>query len=264
MAKRTIDLTDDSPDAWEVNTADIPTSEGNNNNHATAKHYAAQQEARKARGDDPLSPFERMQREKTMLAQHSSKSWEHYTPGPGRKMDLITPTRAVLGVISFDPCSSALAQTVVQATQYISLPQDGLMVPWKDKCLVNPPGGDTYIVRPEMGHISRSYAALWWGKLMGEVSAGRVTEAIFVCFKLDLLSVTQDLHASVPPCLAYPTLVCSKRTAYDYPLDTREGYPVEGTERVPGKAPPAASAITYIGPNVGAFKEHFGHLGIIK
>ena len=256
MPKLQIDLTSDAPIQLRP---EEPPKQDDYHRRAADQFYAARRANREARGEDPLSPLERRQHEQAMLAQHSSKSWEHYTPEK-----LVEPARATMGGIDFDPCSCELAQTVVKATKWIGLPQDGLNVPWVGNCLVNPPGGDTYRVRAELGPISRSYAAIWWGKLMAEYAAGRVTQAIFIVFKLDLLQVTQGMKG-IAPCVDYHCCIPDSRVRYDYPLDTLNGYPKPDTTRVESTSPPAASPNTCVGPNTDAFIANFKHLGrIIK
>lgn len=70
------------------------------------------------------------------IAQHHSKTVEHYTPSL-----YIEPYRRMVGQIDLDPASCALANTVVQARYFYALPQDGLLLPWSRHVWNNPPYG---------------------------------------------------------------------------------------------------------------------------
>lgn len=206
--------------------------------------------AREAKGQDPLSPFERREREQTLLAQHSTKSQEHYTP-----THLIEPARELMGSIDLDPASNWLAQDVVKATAFYGwhlkdkaepVLLDGLGAAWSGNVFLNPPGGDTSKVRPEVKGYSRSYPLVWWGKLMSEYEAGNVKQAIFIAFQLNLWANSQSLPC--PSMLDFPYCITKKRVRFHYPEDTHEGLPTVDTQMVESKAPPGFSAIVYLPP----------------
>ena len=98
-----------------------------------------------------------------MNPKHSSKSSEHFTPG-----FVIEASRALMGSITLDPASCALANTaVVEADRFFTRSDDGLSLEWGpyERVFLNPPGGKTRNV---------SNARRWWFKLAREYLAGRV------------------------------------------------------------------------------------------
>lgn len=197
------------------------------------------------------SPLKRRHYEQNILAQHSSKSWDHYTPA-----DIVSKVKEVLGDIDLDPASSWLAQKTVQANQWFGLrdpscPEkihvdDGLAVPWYGTVYLNPPGGNTCLVRPELSEISRSYPVVWWLKLCSEYMCGNVTSAIYMGFSLEQMASTQ--LDGTPSILDFPFCVPSKRLCFDYPADTREGKPIATSGVVGGKQPTHSNVIVYLPP----------------
>lgn len=188
------------------------------------------------------------------LAQHTTASVEYYTPG-----DLLEAARTVMGGIDFDPASCAEANTEVRATHYLTSADDGLIASWGDtyfgpahdgqsrhglRVWCNPPGGK--LGKPLCSFYgTTSLAAAFWVRLMAEVYVGHVGEACFLAFNLETLRATQRL--ACPPMLNYP--IC-------YPA-SRLRFWGGGV----GKQGPCASAIAYVGPNVGAFAREFAPFG---
>ena len=78
---------------------------------------------------------------------------------------LLAGVRLSLGMIDLDPCSSSHAQLRVGAARWFSREQDGMKQAWSGACYVFPPPV----------HVS-SFA----GKLLNEMTAGRVTRAAFL------------------------------------------------------------------------------------
>lgn len=128
------------------------------------------------------------------VVQHSSESNEHYSPE-----FIVEPARALMGGIDLDPASCPKANEVVKAGTFYTQEQDGLnyawvalappqaLVTWQpSRVFLNPPGG---VVR--IGKTPYSNAAIWWCKLVQEWEAGRVQQAIFVGFTLEILRNTQ-------------------------------------------------------------------------
>ncbi len=163
----------------------------------------------------------------TQVAQHSSKSNEHYTPP-----QIVEAARATLGAIDLDPCSCALAQEVVRARQYFTA--GALAHPWwygDDPCYVqyspkapparvfcNPPGGLLHpaTLQPcKHGTAgAKSSLAVYWCKLWNEWQIGNVSQAIFVCFNLEVLRLTQDESLGCAPALDFPICYLRDRPRY--------------------------------------------------
>jgi hypothetical protein len=89
------------------------------------------------------------------------------------------------------------------------------------------------------GHVHRgrdSSSRRWWRKLLEEYDAGRVEEAVFVGFSLEILQVAQQGGGKSP--LMYSICIPSIRLPF-----LHEG---EGGKLVPGKDPPGGSLIAYL------------------
>ncbi len=190
-------------------------------------------------------------------ARHSSASNEHYTPPA-----IVEAARAAMGGIDLDPASCALANEVVQARTYWS---DGaLSLPWcyahhAQRTFLNPPGG--LLVRSTLeplplgadGKPSRkgvsvqdcvSAQAVWWSKLVHEWTLGNVEQAVFVCFNLEVLRLTQEPIAPFKghtPAAAFPICFLSERPQY-----WNEGTPADKRGR--SGAPTHAGAVVYLPP----------------
>lgn len=170
------------------------------------------------------------------LAQHHSKSNEHYTPAY-----IIDAVRETLGNIDLDPASSHAANQVVRADAYFHASQDGLMQFWWDqvslrqkverpsRVFVNPPGGKVN---------NTSSQKLWWRKLVGEFTAGRVESAIFLSFSIELLQTSQIDSDGYPTPHDYPICFPKRRIAYDIIGDDGK--------RISGTSPPHASMLVLL------------------
>lgn len=112
------------------------------------------------------------------LPQHMSKTAEHYTPP-----EYIEAARNVMGGIDLDPASCAKANEVVKASEFFTKDDDGLSLQWHGRVWLNPPGGKTK---------NRSNAAIWWEKLVWEWMDGRVEQAVFLGFSIEILASSQD------------------------------------------------------------------------
>lgn len=178
-----------------------------------------------------------------MLAQHSSGSNEHYTP-PGL-LDLV---REVFGQdIDLDPCSCAAANTLVRARRYYTEADDGLTLPWEGTVFVNPPGNKRRLPTGERA----SQAAYWWAHLSSRFADHfAVTQAAFQIFNLELLRHAQGWDVKQP--LDYAVVFFRRRIEY---------YRQEDGRLVPGEQPPHPSALVYLGPHTGRFREVFEREG---
>lgn len=207
------------------------------------------------------------------LAQHSSKSVEHYTP-----VDVVERARRTLGGIDLDPASCALANEVVRATRWFGdgevggqgnllhtvEPRGGLFREWHGRVFLNPPGGKLHkdTLEPVEAGPGLSAAAVWWAKLWSEWDAGHVEAAIFVCFSLAVFRTGQV--EGVRPPQAFPFCVLEDRLDYDKPD--------ENGRRVASKGAPADSAIVllprrglgYDGAMVDRFVAEFSPLGYVR
>lgn len=168
--------------------------------------------------------------------KHSAKNPNYETPG-----NIVEAARKVLGVIDLDPASTAQANKRVKAKKIYTKKDDGLKKKWFGKVFLNPPGG----VAPS-GQKFRSSANLWLWKLRDQIDKGRVTEAIFVGFSIEVLQYGQmgRTLATVPFCIP------RKRVAFINP-ETSE----------PDNQPGHANAILYFGPNPQVFALEFTVFG---
>ena len=200
-----------------------------------------------------------------MIAQHESKSQEHYTPS-----QFVAAARACMGSIDLDPASSDLANTEVGAHTWYGwdaerqLMTDGLASDWAvgENVWLNPPGGSTTKARPELAHITRSHALLWWARLTAEFRKGSFKRAIYEAFSVEQLAHSQrPLWDGMPSILDFVVCIPSKRIAHDRPKDTIEGRPIAGTERIVSKAPSHSSAFVALGIDASHFAEHYRQFG---
>ncbi len=165
----------------------------------------------------------------TEIAQHSSKSVEHYTPEC-----VYEPARALMGGITLDPASCEEANKRIRALHFIGLPADGLACSWNafgepSRVFLNPPGGTLELCQgswvptvqyanglwgPPKGRGACSAAAVWWGKLVNEWLTGNVEQAVFVGFTLEILRSTQDADLCALPVQAFPRCYPAKRLRF--------------------------------------------------
>jgi len=73
------------------------------------------------------------------IPQHTSKSFEHYSPP-----HIFPSIRRVMGDIDLDPASCAEANQVVRSRQIYTIEHDGLSLPWKGRIFLNPPYGRSF------------------------------------------------------------------------------------------------------------------------
>lgn len=191
---------------------------------------------------------------------------ESYTPP-----QIITPAREALGGdIDLDPASCSFANDVVRARYYFDEQDNGLRRLWFDEgrtvhekepysCTVflNPPGGtlDRETLQPmprdpktgKQRNGGVSSVAVWWFKLLREYRAGRVTSAVFLVFRVDVLQTIQQINyrdgGDFEPPHAFPFCVLRKRPKYYY-RDT----PPELRGKV-GR-PTHAAAVVFLPPRV--------------
>lgn len=98
----------------------------------------------------------------TVRGTEGTGEFERYTPA-----EYIEKAREVLGAIDLDPATSERAQKTVQAAQYFTAKDDGLSREWHGRVWLNPP-------------YHRELAPHFIAKLIAELAAGRVSEAIML------------------------------------------------------------------------------------
>lgn len=152
---------------------------------------------------------------------------EWYTPA-----DIIQNARAVLGVIDLDPASSEQAQHTVQALQYLTLADDGLMRMWHGNVWLNPPYAQPHI---------ESFA----DKMILEVRSGRVTSAIMLTHNYTDTAWFQKLAAAANA-VCFP----KGRIRFEAP-DGSLASPTQG------------QAFFYFGNNPARFIEVFSSRGVV-
>lgn len=146
---------------------------------------------------------------------------EHYTPD-----DVLTAVYECLGTVDLDPCSDGSWPPNVNAAHHYTAEHDGLAQEWMGKVFMNCPYNPS-------GTIAK-----WVSKLLEEVKAGRVTEAIV------LIPAYTDT-ASFTLLREYPVCLVRGRLTF------------KGNDE-PARFP---SAIFYLGHNVSAFGAAFHELG---
>jgi phage N-6-adenine-methyltransferase len=152
---------------------------------------------------------------------------EWYTP-----TDHVEAAREVLGQIDLDPASSETANLTVRARWFYSLCDNGLTKKWFRKVFLNPP-----FVHPTKMQFMQ--------KLVDEISAGRVTEAIAITANF---TDTGWFHLAVNAADA----VCFTRGRINFvdPAGNRT-------------APTQGNLVFYFGGNVDRFAEVFKKFGTI-
>lgn len=180
-----------------------------------------------------------------MIAQHSAKSAEHYTP-----LAIITAAHNTMEGINLDPATTFdVNARRVRASSIFTKETDGLSRQWHGRVWLNPPGG-------RIGN--KSSAALWWAKLADEYASGRVEQAIFLGFTLEILATAQD--AALWPG-EFPFCVPRRRIEFVQEV---------AGEFVKGESPPHSNVIVYLpslthwGRSVDRFVKHFSQFGKVR
>jgi len=172
-----------------------------------------------------------------------------------------------MGGLDLDPASCDEANGWIKAGEIFTREQDGYTKRWRGRVFLNPPGGlSDNLQRPvkpkcrltgacglPAGHAHEgveSSQKKWWFKLAHEVDVGNVSDAVFVCFSVELLQNTQvDTPDDLSIPLEWPICYPSRRVAYVKP-----GGGI-------GSQPPHASCIIGVGSNWRRFEEAFAPLG---
>lgn len=152
---------------------------------------------------------------------------EWYTPAV-----YLDAAREVLGWIDLDPASSLEANETVRADVIYTADDDGLPRDWCGRVWLNPP-----YAQPLMSQFV--------SKLLSEIEAGRVTDAILLTNNYTDTAWFQDAAA-------WANLICFTRgrIAFDSPHGEKNA-PIQG------------QAFFYFGANVEQFAERFSPFGIL-
>lgn len=158
---------------------------------------------------------------------HNSGENEWYTP-----VEFIHAAHEVLGDIDLDPCSSARANEVINASRYFTIDDDGLSCKWEGRVWMNPP-------------YSSSFVEPFTRKLAEHYKAGDVTEAIVLVNNATETAWFQSL-ASKSAALCFP----AGRIKYWGP--NREiNQPLQG------------QAMFYLGKQTSKFETIFRRFGVV-
>lgn len=223
--------------------------------------------------------------------RHTSTSAEWYTPS-----DIIEASRAAMGGIDLDPASCYEANRTVQAASYFDEDANGFLRPWSkselptpvpNRIFLNPPGGfcDAQGVRVERRKNEKGYfyangekckdscqssSRAWWFKLAMEFASGRVSQAIFLGFSIEILQTTQTQEArqggawthangEIVKYLPLDHHLCFPKTRVSfmqYDESTRSILPVKGNTH--------ASVIVGLGMPYEKFEKAFESIGKCK
>jgi hypothetical protein len=162
------------------------------------------------------------------LINQTSGEVEFYTPQP-----IIEAARETMRYISLDPASSEAANERIGADAIFTKETSGLAQPfWWGNVWMNHPFG-------------RGENEKWIGKLTAEFNNGNVNQACCITF-------ASTSEKWFQPLLQYPMCFLSPRTNYLLP----DGTVYRGVTK--------GSVVTYLGPNVDAFRKAFKQLGTVK
>lgn len=189
----------------------------------------------------------------------TSESNEYYTPSY-----IVEPGRKIFGKFDLDPFSCKLANSIIKAEKYYTLPdEDGFNLKWFGKVFVNPPGG-------KIGKESSQNIA--WQKLISEFKSGNIEEGLFICFNLGFLQVSQQSENNKILPLHFPICYPKSRIAYlcdhlpkDKKPSKKQIKDFEETGLCEKTAPPGASCIVLVTENsnhISSFyKEYHENIG---
>jgi hypothetical protein len=168
---------------------------------------------------------------------------ERYTPP-----EIVAAVKDALGNIDLDPCTTTLVNnTFIRAKKWYTETDNGLdreICPWGGKVYVNPPG-----------NLNRGGCTdrprLFWERLIIEHQCKRVSAAVFLAFNIEFLQRSQNWNQSM---VQYPFCIPQKQLIF---------YREKNGVLKPGDYPEFASAIVYVGNNVGRFVKAFSNIGAI-
>lgn len=147
--------------------------------------------------------------------------------------EYIDAAREVMGDIDLDPATHLIAQQTVDAISFFTAADDGLHQPWHGRVWLNPP-----YVQPLIANFVE--------KLVGEVSSGRVTQAILLTHNYTDTSWFHQAEGSAE-------LLCFTRGRIKF-VDA------DGDDC----APTQGQAFFYYGTEIERFREVFGRFGFVR
>lgn len=159
----------------------------------------------------------------TAHVTHNSGAIEWYTPP-----EIIAVARRVMGSIDLDPASTPEANTVVQATTYFTIDDDGLRQTWRGNIWLNPP-----YRHPDIDNFIT--------KLISEP----IDQACVLTNNATETSWYQALIAH-----AHAVCLIRKRLRFWQP-GRKTASPLQG------------QTVAYIGPRVDLFREEFSTIGCV-
>jgi hypothetical protein len=189
---------------------------------------------RKKRGRPPvgrraMTNAERCRRYRKAKRARLRQSDEWCTPL--REIEL---AREAMGGIDCDPAANAFSQTRINAPLYFTKESDGLLEShdWHGRVFLNPP-------------YSRGLIDRFVAKLLAEIEAGRVTQAILL------------VHGRTDAAWFH---LASSASAARCEVRKRIRFEKNG---VKAKSPETGSVFFYFGQNVERFREVFGAIGAV-
>jgi DNA N-6-adenine-methyltransferase (Dam) len=166
----------------------------------------------------------------TIRGTEGTGEFERFTPP-----QYIEAARLVLGEIDLDPASCAMAQKIVRAKKFYTIETDGLKQDWCGNVWLN-------------GPFHRELLPAFVNKLVAEIDAGRVTQAIQLtnnCTETDWFGIAMRACSSM----------CFKegRICFLQP---------QGNEIVPMGSPTQGQVFFYYGKNPERFDDVFESIGM--
>lgn len=180
--------------------------------------------------------------------RHSSASQLWITPPA-----ICTRVHRVFGrPPDLDPATSWAANIFMEASRIMTEEEDSLVTPWdvdgNTAVWLNPPGG--------VDAKNKSMTGRFWARLMEHYDA--FGHAMFMCFNLNVLQVTQNPDLASRGAASFPLLICRSRLRF-WHFDERGGL-------LESKNPSHPNAIVYVPGQIDRtrqFAYEFGDLGDI-
>jgi len=163
-----------------------------------------------------------MQSKNKPFVSNNSGNNEWYTPP-----EYIEKARRVMGSIDVDPASSALAQTIVNASVYYTILEDGLDKEWNGNVWMNPP-------------YARKLIGMFTDKLVEQIDKENVCQAIVL--------VNNQTES------AWFSKIISKASAVGF---TKKRIKFIDEKGFPSGAPLQGQSVIYIGDSPKKFVDEF-------